>query len=519
MLYRTSLNGVITTFCLITLCGTFSGCDKATVEDYEEQTFQRLEDARIERADQIRRHLSALKEKIEGVSSDKFLNSVYAELLDRNKNKAAAGNGVHLSSKKIQELEEYYVTNYGEFYDVLFINKEGFVLHSIKQEEDFQENIFTGKLSETSLSQALRQTPDIGFVDYDYYSPSRESASFFVSNAKLDGKTQGWIVFQFAINDINSTLANYENLGQTGEIYLTNNKHIMLTQSRLMSGDTVLQIEVNTPATKLGKSRSFSNGIITDYRGVKVFSSSEEFVFDNITWIIVAEIDVDEVLTDFYIENKSDLRDKIFRNMKTGKRFESALPTLVSASTLDVRVDINEHGKAKSGEDIGTFGVATCTAVLLFSPDNVTYLGHISPLDSTNFSPLQEALVGFGLKLKGGVGRLGTRNLLVSMISQMTHYDITPSELRNVSVVIAAVHSKAFEGIVDELVESGILLSQITILHDPAKSYLNVLSNGGPEKTVIEWVDLVSPSQGQMSVPISETLGALVSRITGLGLS
>jgi hypothetical protein len=44
----------------------------------------------------------------------------------------------------------------------------------------------------------------------------------------------GWIVFQFFINALNSILINFDNLGRTGEVYLTNVKKMMLSQSRLL---------------------------------------------------------------------------------------------------------------------------------------------------------------------------------------------------------------------------------------------------------------------------------------------
>jgi len=116
--------------------------------------------------------------------------------------------------KYIRQLDTHYVTNYSEFYDILFIAENGHIFHSIKMETDFGKNLFEGDIAESLLAKSLLKNGDTTFVDYDYYIPSREPAAFFVSRI-IDGDNYlGWIVFQFAVNAIDSIMSDHQELGK-----------------------------------------------------------------------------------------------------------------------------------------------------------------------------------------------------------------------------------------------------------------------------------------------------------------
>ena len=161
------------------------------------------------------------------------------------------------------------------------------------------------KNASSYLSNYLKKPDNEQFAEFEYYPPSDEAAAFFIVALEKNQQHSGWIVLQFASNRINKILTERQELGRTGEVYLVNQKHLMLTDSRFIENSTILRQKVDTLAVKEAFQTSISEKITSDYRGINVFSSSEKFELMGIQWVIVAEIDEDEIITNQYKKYKS----------------------------------------------------------------------------------------------------------------------------------------------------------------------------------------------------------------------
>lgn len=154
-------------------------------------------------------------------------------------------------------LDAHHVIQYGVFFDILFADRTGYVLHSLRRESDYRSSVFTGPLANTKLSRHLRAAAEITFIDYELYTPSGELAAFFAvpvfdlvvgTPRQARDKRLGWFVLQCPLNKLNSILSDRRGLEQTGEVYCVNADQRMVTQSRLRPELTDLRLKVETLA-------------------------------------------------------------------------------------------------------------------------------------------------------------------------------------------------------------------------------------------------------------------------------
>ncbi|MDH3855418.1 MAG: ATP-binding protein [Nitrosopumilus sp.] len=103
----------------------------------------------------------------------------------------------------------------------------------------------------------------------------------------------GLIVSYLDVQSIDKILLNRDGLGETGEVYLVNNDHILISESRFLENATFDQ-RVDT----LGVIECFENGmevndIYTDYRGIAIFGHT--YCSKDMGFVLLAEINEDEM--------------------------------------------------------------------------------------------------------------------------------------------------------------------------------------------------------------------------------
>lgn len=110
---------------------------------------------------------------------------------------------------------------------------------------------------------------------------------------KLPGKNEQ-LIWVFSYNGLSELLAQYVGMGQTGEIYLVGKEGKILSASRHLkeSGHLVVKNE----SLKQGNRGVSGVHVVDDYRGVEVVSAFAPFTFDQLNFIILSEIDREEVL-------------------------------------------------------------------------------------------------------------------------------------------------------------------------------------------------------------------------------
>ncbi len=466
--------------CLIT-CGIslliLFGCARSPQHDDREAYFKVLDKIKATKKKQIIDYFGKIKHIVNEVTKDEKILHCFTVMRNYYDSHPVRTDAPSLYSLEY-EMDVHYVKRYGDFYDILFIDNKGFVFHSIKHETDYRTNLFTGQFSGTQLAKHIKNNPDREFVDYEFYLPSDEPAAFFLKPVQKNNEMLGWLVFQFPINKINAILSDHKDLGMTGEVYLVNKNKLMLTDSRFIEDSTILKLKIDTDAVRFALTGKSEKMIINDYRGTRVLSSFEQFDVFGHTWIIIVEIDEDEVISKHYQKYK-----KFYLPRMLGYSANMASKIYTSGKEVNKdlkgkRVDMNEFSMTRSGEIMKTLGVGPCTSIIIYYPKKFGYLAHISPTDKI----YQKS---FLLKYFPWVRKTG---FLEELIKRIQYYDIYPYQLKDLQFIIIATHDRSIETIIDYLCNTGINLAQIKFLYNPLANYANVAFNQSDDSVYVEWL-------------------------------
>jgi signal transduction histidine kinase len=96
---------------------------------------------------------------------------------------------------------------------------------------------------------------------------------------------------------IQSILLERTGLGESGESYLVGSDYHMRSQSRFFPEKAPYSFLVETKGVKRALAGETGTGIFPDYRGIMVYSSFQPINFKDLSWVILSEIDVEEVQT------------------------------------------------------------------------------------------------------------------------------------------------------------------------------------------------------------------------------
>lgn len=460
--------------------------------DITEPFFRKLETVRADRKVQVVAYFEAARRLAEGILEDSAMMDAFQDLRGRDGS---------LNPRDDLELDVHYVNRYGEFYDILFVDRSGYVFHSVRRESDYHSNLFDGPLADTKLAQRLRTATEIAFIDYEPYPPSDEPAAFFAvpvfdpGRADADtagGEPVGWFILQCPLNKLNSILSDRRRLGRTGEVYLVNTEQRMVTESRFRRDPANLQLKVDTLAVSSALASGSGERVIRDYRGVRVLSSFERFELFGTTWVIIAEIDEAEAITEHYKCHREFYLQELGRFLK-----DTPVQTTPSFTVDEYirRVDTNEFARAEAGAALRTSGVSTCTAITAVLPGRFGYLAHIGPSDRIYGKP-----------------DMGHNDCLGEMLHRLQRYDVYPYELPELEFTIIAVHRESFAAAIDRLLDLGVELAQIRFAYNRKAQYANVLLAPEESSVLIEWIE----SSGQTTPSLSsdfDDLRSIVKRL------
>lgn len=412
--------------------------------------FVKLDYARQEKVQQLNNFCNRIHELALQASGDPLVIACFDINLQFSRAETGGKVPEALGSKVTalrKSFNKYYIENFFAFYDIMFVSRDGYVFFSMRKESNLNTNLIKGSLAGTDLSLCLDKNPQKeAFVDFQYWAPSSEPASFFVEPVYKDGVHTGWIILQCAINKFNTILAWTEDLGQTGETFLVNRNGYMLTESNFKGSSTILEKRLDDRNIQTKFAEKKGHRTVTDYRGCIAFSSFEVVNFLGTHWLVVAKVDRDEIITQHYEQHRRFYADKLLGYLE-----KTEAPPLRNAQHRTegptLRIDMDEFLKANRGESVHTFGVSTCTGLLAAYPGKFAYMAHISSKD----------------RIYGA----GETNLLGQILKKIKSFDVYRCERRNVVFIFVATHLKSLLATVDKLVEEGFLLSQIRVLYNP----------------------------------------------------
>lgn len=457
--------------------------------DYQAAAFARLKKIKEQKKQEVLDYFKEVRRLAGGIVDDEAMTGFFKTVME---SKSAAGPELEY------QIDRHYVENYGEFYDILFVDETGVVFHSVKKESDYGKSLLEGDLARSNIGKALRERGQKSFVEYGYYDPSQEPAAFFITPLSEGGRLLGWFVLQCPINRVNAILTDRRGLGRSGEVYLVNQERLMLSESRFIEDSTILKLKVDTEAVRDGMKNETGQRIIRDYRGKRVFSSYLRFEVFNAQWLVITEMDEAEVLTEHYRRHERYFNSRLARYLADSpRRRQAAAPP----SSPIKRVDMNEFAKAEPAVLLQTVGVSSCTAVALFLPHEFGYLVHLSPTDEVYESP---ALSRWFLKER-------RTDFLGELIRRITRYNVYPYQMDDIQFVIVATHLHSFGGAVRKILDNGLELANIRFLYHPQARAANVTLDADSNSVRVEW--LAKEAAFSELASEVEDLGALVRRL------
>ncbi len=469
------------------------------VENLVESVFSRLRSVRSVKKEKISQLLKSVQNTAKNIEHDTTMLDFFFSMRDITMYGESALNAEGIEVETCIDnykcaINSHYIYTYLKFYDILFVDSSGYVFYSIRKEDEYKANLYSNSFLDTSITEHMQDSTSGLFMDYRYYVPAKKPIAFFIIPVVRSGVREGWFVVKYTIRALNSLLVDYKELGETGEVYLVNRNHEMLTDSRFSGSSSRLTLHVDTKAVFDALINKSSDKIITDYREIRVLSSYENFNIWNNKWAVIAEIDEDEVITEHYKSYRNYYRDSLLEYISSAPCY---LRPERDFDGLEILVDMNCTEKAESTDVLTTVGIATCTGLCISFPGRFGYIAHIAPHDKI-----------YGTK--------NLTNLVKAIVRRIKRYDIYLYELRKLRFVIVANHSESIDALLEKLMRYGVFLSQIKFAYKPDAAYANITFSPLTNRMDIEWVSKSdNPERTLQYAGDVKDMGTAIKHISG----
>ena len=201
------------------------------------------------------------------------------------------------------------------------IDTRGNVVFSTLKKSEFATNLVSGPWKDSGLARAVKPllhdaVPGmLSFADFSVYAPRGRLPAAFVAIPIFDEDKHGFLgvaAIQFPIKQLNSLMHNETGLEETGESLVVGKDGLMLSDSRFDKEGSVLRAQIKSATVQRVLAGEAGQGESIDYLNHEAFEAFKPLqpfpgaLGDHAQWGVIAKIDKDEVLKEFY-----DLRLKL----------------------------------------------------------------------------------------------------------------------------------------------------------------------------------------------------------------
>ncbi len=175
---------------------------------------------------------------------------------------------------------------------IILVHNDGTVLYSTRDEGIFGTNMLSGEYRNTGLGQVIEKAEigEIALSDLAIFKPTDKLSMFLAKPLEQDGKTVGFLVFEWLDGNLSRTFTRPVKFGDSEDTYLIGSDMLMRTNSRLVKEDTVLVQTVDTQAAE--QILAQKTGIVkqSSYQGTTTLTAYAPISFMGIEWGIITEV-------------------------------------------------------------------------------------------------------------------------------------------------------------------------------------------------------------------------------------
>ncbi|WP_175418006.1 methyl-accepting chemotaxis protein [Marinitoga sp. 1138] len=236
---------------------------------------------------------------------EKLDNFFYDDNFDQNKissdvlDEVYQYNSVH---EKINPLLRKLINTKNLYYDIYYISSDGYVLYSVKKNDDFAESINSSKLKNTSLAKIYKILSEdkenkVHFSDIEEYNIGDSKYAFFAGKKLIyDNQNIGYLIIRLNVENFEKIFMDRSGMGKTGITYIVGKDKIM--RSNLPDKNTLLKQKVDTDYIVEALKGNSGWEISKNINNEDVIVAYSLFNFKDINWIFVAEVSLKEAYED-----------------------------------------------------------------------------------------------------------------------------------------------------------------------------------------------------------------------------
>lgn len=213
-----------------------------------------------------------------------------------------------------------YMEKYGYADVFLFSPNSGRIVLSGALENDFGSELKSETTHLATTWKKVKSDKQLHITDFAPYAPNNgDPAMFIVIPSFKNGKYIGSIGLQISMSSINAIMNERTGLGKTGETYLVGSDNLMRSDSFLDPIHHSVKASfanpelggVDTKSVAMALAGKTYADIIRDYNDTPVLSSASPLKLKDITWAIIAEIDVAEAFNPVNREGTEYYKDYV----------------------------------------------------------------------------------------------------------------------------------------------------------------------------------------------------------------
>lgn len=216
------------------------------------------------------------------------------------------------------------------YYNFLFIDNDGNVLFSVENEDILGQNVFSGNLRTTLLSETARKSLETGrtlFSDLEFFEPSYNNISGFFIKPAIDenGQTIGLITLQISMDGLNQMIQQEADYGETGQAFLIGDDMILRSATRFGEKSDILNKKIFNKKTREWKdyllhkndmeyliAKELENNKVSNYDAdgegkyvMGIYRTIDELESLGVSWALIEEIEHEEAF--IYARRLSDI--------------------------------------------------------------------------------------------------------------------------------------------------------------------------------------------------------------------